>query len=122
MKKPEETTVVEEVKDASAPSPWPEIGHHVTNTDEVVKKAEKKKKAKKAAPPPAVNVRSRTVDVPEVKALPKVTLDVYLLAKQVKPDQTAGFRRWMKGRKVRRQTMVEWDAMWKEFHERPIAR
>ena len=55
-----------------------------------------------------------------VTALPKITLDVYLLAKGVRPDQTAGFRRWMKSRKVRRQTMPEWEVVWTEFQTRPI--
>jgi hypothetical protein len=76
--------------------------------------------AAKPAPKPQPKSQSRSVVVEEVKTLPKVTLDVYLLAKGVKPDQTAGFRAWMKNRKVRRQTMTEWDAMWGVFQARPV--
>lgn len=80
----------------------------------------KSKPTPEKKPASKVRSKSKSVDVEPVKALPKVTLDVYLLAKGVKPDQTAGFRRWMKNRKVRRQTVLEWDTSWAEFQARPI--
>lgn len=54
------------------------------------------------------------------RILPKVNLSVYLATCGRKPDQTAGFRRWMKGRKVRRQTIPEWNQMWETFQNRPV--
>lgn len=65
-------------------------------------------------------VRERSASSEPIRALPRLTLDVYLLAKGIKPDQTAGFRRWMKDRKVRRQTMPEWEVLWNEFQARPV--
>lgn len=103
------------VSDVAVPkveAPAPKATPKETKTDDKPKPKPKKKA-------PAFKSKSVVKDEP-VKSLPKVTLDVYLLAKGIKPDQTAGFRRWMKGRKVRRQTMPEWDATWTEFHDRPV--
>jgi len=54
------------------------------------------------------------------RILPKVKLAVFLATCGKKADQTAGFRRWVKGRKVRRQTIPEWHHMWETFQNRPV--
>ncbi len=54
------------------------------------------------------------------RILPKVKLNVFLATCGKRVDQTAGFRRWMKGRKVRQQTIPEWHQMWETFQNRPV--
>jgi hypothetical protein len=52
--------------------------------------------------------------------LPRVTVTVYLLSRGLREDQLAGFRRWVAGRKLRRLTVPEWDALWTDFQARPV--
>ncbi len=49
-----------------------------------------------------------------------VTLDVYAKVSGIRPDQLAGFRRWVTSRKVSKQTLAEWRELREQFLRRPV--
>ena len=57
----------------------------------------------------------------QIAKSPIVGIGTYLsLAKRQRGDLNAGFRRWIKTRKVRRRTTAEWDVLWSEYQGRSI--
>lgn len=100
-------------KPAEAEEPTPKVTPEMLMTEDAVKEPTPKPASKKAAP------RPHTTSAP-LRALPRVNLDVYLLACGKKADQTAGFRRWAKKNTVRRQTIPEWEKLWETFVSRPM--
>lgn len=80
-------------------------------------KPEPKPVVEAPTPKPAVSPRNK---VERLRALPRITLDVFLLASGKRADQSAGFRRWAKRNTVKRQTMPEWEKLWETFLQRPM--
>lgn len=50
----------------------------------------------------------------------RVTLDVFLILAKIRPDQSAGFRRWLRSRKLGPQTVEQWRALRAEFDATPV--
>ena len=54
-------------------------------------------------------------------ASPVIGIETFLtLVGRGRTDKSAGFRHWIKTRKVRRRTKVEWDSLWAEYQNRSI--
>ena len=50
----------------------------------------------------------------------RITLDVFLIVSKIRPDQSAGFRRWLLSRKLGPQTVEQWRALRAEFDATPV--
>lgn len=109
----------------AAPEAQPESQPEAAEAAVEAPKAEEPKaeepvaEAKQPAKAPAKPAPKRGESTP-LRVLPKVNLEVYLRAQGKRADQTAGFRRWVKGRSVTRMTIPDWDKLWTEFQGRPI--
>ena len=51
---------------------------------------------------------------------PELDFDIFVKVSGKRPDQTAGFRRWISSRKVGKQTLQGWLELWRQFLESPV--
>lgn len=62
---------------------------------------------------------SSNESLPE-EALPLVPLDVFIAVSGQKPDQMAGFSRWVQRSRIGPQTVVGWKKILEQYANRPV--
>lgn len=50
----------------------------------------------------------------------ELELAIFLKVSGKRPDQSAGFRRWISSRKVGKQTLQGWQELWAQFLSSPV--
>jgi hypothetical protein len=72
-------------------------------------------------PPPSTPATTTTPRVGGPEHRPAlITLEVWLISSGMKPDQTAGFRRFARTRKLAARTAPEWMQAYREFSSRLV--
>lgn len=56
----------------------------------------------------------------DTKSATQLDLAIFLKVSGKRPDQTAGFRRWISSRKVGKQTLQGWQELWTQFLASPV--